>query len=158
MGAKTPLYKMGGGWKIIMLIASQRIPPLLLLLRATWTTCSLPPLCLAPPARQGASPFSHQTYYQATRRPAGDLRRKPVTLRNLWFIVQLFGSRCFLPGKGWSPVNLGNKPQYEVCQKKVHSELLDLALIMGACLNPLCICAIVSNPTEGIQTGIHNQC
>ena len=25
-GAKTPLYKMGGGWKIIMLIASQRIP------------------------------------------------------------------------------------------------------------------------------------
>ena len=131
-GGKDAALQDGGGWKIIMLIASQKIP-LLLLLRATWTTCSLPPLCLAPPARQGASPFSHQTYYQATRRPAGDLRSRPVTFRNLWFIVQLFGSRCFLPGKCWSPVNLGNKPQYEV-----HSELLDLALIMGACLNSLC--------------------
>jgi len=45
-----------------------------------------------------------------------------------------------------------------VSQKKVLSTWLDLALIIGGCLDSLCNPAIVGSSTEGIQTDTLNQC
>ena len=47
---------------------------------------------------------------------------------------------------------------YRVSAKKILSELLDLALIMRACLNSLCRIAHYGKITRGIQAGTHNQC
>ena len=47
---------------------------------------------------------------------------------------------------------------YRVSRKKVIAELLDLALVMGACLNHLCRTAHYGRITKGIQAGKNNQC